>query len=72
MILSKARRPKYNLLIESNVVKRSAAVELLVLIIDNKLSFEKHIAKLCQAASCKLSAHKKILNIRKRQILQRK
>ena len=45
MILSKTRRPEYNLLIDSNVIKESADVELLGLIIDNKLSFEKHIAR---------------------------
>ena len=35
-------------------------MELLGIIIDNKLSFEKHIAKLCQTASCKLHALKQI------------
>ena len=45
MVLSKTRRPEYNLLIDSNVIKESADVELLGLIIDNKLSFEKHIAR---------------------------
>ena len=39
MILSKTRRPKYNLLIDLNVAKKSADVELLGLIINNKLSF---------------------------------
>ena len=34
-------------------------MELLGLIIDNKLSFEKH-AKLCQTASCKLHAPRRI------------
>ena len=37
---------------------------MLGLIVDNKLSFEKHIAKLCQA-------NKKILNIRESQILRK-
>ena len=45
MILSKTRRPEYNLLIDSNVMKESADMELLRLIINNKLSFEKHIAR---------------------------
>ena len=56
MILSKTRRPEYNLLINSNVIKESADVEMLRLIVDNKLSFEKHIAKLYQTASYKLHA----------------
>ena len=37
MILGKTRRPEYNLLIDSNVIKESADVELLGLIIDDKL-----------------------------------
>ena len=37
MILSKTRRPEYNLLIDSNVIKESADVEFQGLIIDNKL-----------------------------------
>ena len=37
---------------------------MLGLIVDNKLSFEKHIAKLCQA-------NKKIINIRESQILRK-
>ena len=45
MILIKTRRLEYNLLIDSNVIKESADVELLGLIIDNKLSFEKHIGR---------------------------
>ena len=45
MILRKTRRPEYNLLIDSNVIKESADMELLRLIINNKLSFEKHIAR---------------------------
>ena len=45
MILSKTRRLEYNLLIDSNVIKESTDVELLGLIIDNKLSFEKHISR---------------------------
>ena len=60
MILSKTRRPEYNLLIDSNVIKESADVEMLKLIVDNKLSFEKHIAKLCQTASNKLHALRSI------------
>ena len=47
MIESKNRYPKYNSLIDSNVVKESAEVELLGLVIDNKLSLEKNISKLC-------------------------
>ena len=50
MILSKTSRPEYNSLIDSNVVKETVDVEMLGLIVDNKLSFEKHIAKLCQTA----------------------
>ena len=45
MILRKTRRPEYNLLIDSNIIKESADMELLRLIINNKLSFEKHIAR---------------------------
>ena len=60
MILSKTRRPEYNLLIDSNVIKESADVELLGLIIDNKLSFEKHIARLCQTATYKLHALRRL------------
>ena len=60
MILSKTRRPKYNLLIDSDVIKESADVEMLGLIIDNKLSFEKYIAKLCRTASYKLHALRRI------------
>ena len=56
MILSKTRWPQYNLLIDLNVIKESADVEMLVLIKDNKLSFEEHITKLCQTASYKLHA----------------
>ena len=46
MFLSKVRRPEYNFLIDSNVIKESADVELLGLIVDNKPNFEKHIAML--------------------------
>ena len=60
MILSKTRRPEYNLLIDLNVVKGSADVEMLGLILDNTLSFEKHIAKLCQTALYKLQALRRI------------
>ena len=45
MILSKTRCPEYNLLIDLLVIKESANMEILRLIIDNKLSFEKYIAK---------------------------
>ena len=58
MILSKTSRGKYNLLIDSDVIKNSADAELLGLIMDSKLSFEKHIAKLCQTALYKLHALK--------------
>ena len=51
MILIKTRRLEYNLLIDSNVIKESADVELLGLIVDNKLSFEKHIARLCKTTT---------------------
>ena len=67
MILSKTRRPEHNLLIDSNVMKESADMELLGLIIDNKLSFEKHIARLCQTACTQ--ANKNTFNIRKYQSL---
>ena len=50
IILIKTRPPEYNLLIDSNVIKGSADAEMLRLIVDNKLSFEKHIAKLCQTS----------------------
>ena len=50
IILIKTRPPEYNLLIDSNVIKESADAEMLRLIVDNKLRFEKHIAKLCQTS----------------------
>ena len=56
MILSKTRCTQYNLLIDSNVIKESADVEMLVLIKGNKLSFEEHIKKFCQTGSYKLHA----------------
>ena len=46
MFLSNARRLEYNFLIDSNVIKESADVELLGLIVDNKLNFKKHIPRL--------------------------
>ena len=49
----------YNLLTDSNVIK-AADVELLGLLIDNKLSFEKHIAKLCQTVLYKLHALRRL------------
>ena len=73
MILSKTRRPECNLLIDSNVVIESADVELRGLIIDNKLSFEKHIARLCQTASYKLHALRgirKYLTLEKARVLE--
>ena len=52
MILSKIRRPKYNLLINSkNVIKESGGVKIVGLIIYKKLSFKKYIAKLYLIAS---------------------
>ena len=60
MILSKTKRPEYNLLTDSNVIKESNDVEVLGFIIDNKLSFEKRIAKLYQTASYKLHVFKRI------------
>ena len=48
MTESKNRCPRYNSLIHSNVVKESAEVKLLGLIIDHKLSLEKNIVKLCK------------------------
>ena len=53
MIFPKTWCPEYDLLIALNVIKESDDVKFLGLIVDNKLSFEKHIAKLCQTASCK-------------------
>ena len=38
-------RLEYNLIVDLNVLKESTDVELLGLIIDNKLSFEKHIGR---------------------------
>ena len=61
MILSKTRRSEYYLLIDSNIMKESADVELLGLIIDKKLSFEKHIAIFCQTAPYKLHALRQII-----------
>ena len=73
MIPSKTRRPKYGLLVDSNVIKESIDVELLRLIIDNKPMFEKHIAKLCQTASrhspC-TQTNKKILKLEKNLVLK--
>ena len=73
MIPSKTRRPKYGLLVDSNVIKESMDVELLRLIIDNKPMFEKHIAKLCQTASRHRSCtqtNKKILKLEKNLVLK--
>ena len=67
MILSKTGRPQCNLLIDSNVIKESADVEMLGLIVDNKLSFKKHIAKLCQTAT--YHAFRKCLTLKKASIL---
>ena len=53
LIVSKTRCQGYNLLMDSNVIIKSAGLELVGLIVDNKLSFEKHIVKLCQAGSYK-------------------
>ena len=61
MILSKTRRSEYYLLIDSNIMKESADVELLRLIIDNKLSFEKHISIFSQTTSYKLHALRQII-----------
>ena len=41
------------------MLEESAGVEMLGLIVD-KLSFKKHITKLCQTASCKLHALRRI------------
>ena len=68
LIVSKTRRHGYDLLIDSNVIIKSAGVELVGLIIDNELSFEKHIVKICQAASYKLHELKP-KKIRRRQSL---
>ena len=71
MILSKTRRPLYSLLIDSNVMKESADVEMLGLIVDKKLSFEKHCKIMPNSViqtPC-TQADKKILNIKKSQSL---
>ena len=60
MILRKTRRPEFDLLIDSNVIKESADVEILGLIADNKLNFEEHIGKLCQTVSYKLHVLKRL------------
>ena len=73
MILSKTRCTQYNLLIDSNVIKESADVEMLVLIKDNKLSFEEHIKKFCQTGSYKLHALRwirKYLTLEKARVLE--
>ena len=67
MILSKTGRPQYDLLIDSSVIKESADGEMLGLIVDNKLSFKKHIAKLCQTAA--YHAFRKYLTLKKASIL---
>ena len=53
MIFHKTQCPEYDLLIALNVIKESDDVKFLGLVVDNNLSFEKHIAKLCQTASYK-------------------
>ena len=71
MILSETRRPEYNLLMDSNVIKESADVEMLGLIVD-KLSFEKTYCKIMPNSVIQTpcaQANKKILNIRKSQSL---
>ena len=67
MILSKTGCPRYNLLIDSNVIKESADGEMLGLIVDNKLSFKNHITKLCQTAA--YHAFRKYLTLKKASIL---
>ena len=71
MILSKTRCPEYILLIDSNVIKESADVEMLGLIVDNKLSFEKHckIMPISIIQTPCTQANKKILNIKKARVL---
>ena len=72
MILRKTRRPEFDLLIDSNVIKESADVEILGLIADNKLNFEKHIGKLCQTVSYKLHVLKRLrkyLTLKKPRVL---
>ena len=54
MILSKTRRPKYNLLIDLNVIKSLLKAELLGFIIKNNNVSWKYIAKSCQTALHKL------------------
>ena len=71
--MNKTRRPEYNLLIDSNVIKESADVELPRLIIDSNLNFEKHIARLCQTASYKLHTLRRIrkyLTLEKARVLE--
>ena len=53
MIFHKTQCPEYDLLLALNVIKESDDVKFLGLVVDNNLSFEKHIAKLCQTASYK-------------------
>ena len=60
MFLNKTKSPENNSLIYSNIIKESADVELLSLIIHNKLSFEKYIARLYLRASHKLHALEQI------------
>ena len=63
MILSKNRRPRYNLLTDSNVIKKTIEMELLGLHIDSKLSlFLKKRVKLCRKASYKLHLLRQINN----------
>ena len=72
MILRKTRRPEFDLLIDSNVIKESADVEILGVIADNKLNFEKHIGKLCQTVSYKLHVLKRLrkyLTLKKPRVL---
>ena len=71
MILSKTRCPEYNLLIDWNVIKESADVEMLGLIVDNKLSFEKHckIMPISVIQTSCTQANKKIHNSKKARVL---
>ena len=63
MILGKKQCNKVKLIINSIVINESNAVELLGITIDNMLTFNEHINKLCRNTSYKLYAlqNKKIL-----------
>ena len=60
MILGKKQCNIVKLKINSIVINESDTVELLVITIDNKLTFDEHVNNLCRNASYKLYALRRI------------